>query len=89
MEYRGLFICGMSKAKIEPIDTIRNAVTRLDELMNEIQELQNAKELLDDILRYIEPNSGHIKAWGEKDERAIPSQIVNRIQRYTKFDDSE
>lgn len=64
-------------------------MSKLDDVLDEIQELKNAKELLDTIVGYIQPNSGCITAWGEEHENALPFSVRERIRKYTKFDDSE
>lgn len=61
-------------------------MTRLDELVKEIHELKTAKELLDEVLSYIGIYSGKIDARGET---SLPREVMRKIEKYTKFDDSE
>lgn len=86
MEYRGLFICGMSKAKIEPIDTVRNAVTRLDELVNKVcelqKELQKTKHLIKIMIAHTDVFTG---------KAIFPANVVNKIHQFifVEFEDSD
>lgn len=54
--------------------------TALTEMMDEVNQLMDAKRLLDDLLMHWDPY---------KDDIEVPLELWKRLRSYTEFDDSE
>ncbi len=61
----------------------------ITDLLKSLQELQDAKDLLDDILAHHDPYSNKIEfGFDDIGEYGVYA-LRRRINQYTKFDDSE
>lgn len=61
----------------------------ISDLLKSIQELQDIKDLLDDIVVYHDPYSNKIEFPDDDIGEYVPYSLRRRINNYTKFDDSE
>jgi hypothetical protein len=69
---------------MDDLEKMRWCVSKVDELIDELTRLREAKKLLDRIVIYIDPYTVDVRG-GD----FLYNCIIDDIRKYTNFDDSE